>query len=46
MGRQFGYTGGDYEYFIKVMFADNVENMNTYLERAILSIEEERVLTS
>lgn len=34
----FGYTGGDYEYFVRAMFADNVEDMNAYLERAILRI--------
>ena len=36
--RWFGYTGGDYEYFVKAMFTDNVEDMNAYLERAILRI--------
>ena len=34
----FGYTGGDYEYFVRAMFADNVEDMNAYLERAIFRI--------
>lgn len=34
----FGYTGGDYEYFVRAMFADNVEDMNAYLERTILRI--------
>lgn len=34
----FNYTGGDYEYFVKAMFADNIEDMNAYLERAVLRI--------